>query len=424
MGSRIERLDTGVAIVGAGPAGVAAAVRAAESGAQVIVIDDNEGPGGQIWRGAHLKSPDSQSSEWLRRFREAQIRTMTGAQVVSTGTSSRTLLIESSDGVQELQFGSLILATGSRELFLPFPGWTLPGIMGAGGLQALVKSGLPVAGKRIVVGGSGPLLLAVAAYLKKRGARVILIAEQAGRDALTKFAWRLGRYASKGKQAAVLRLSLLRVPYKLGCWVEAANGGSRLNSLQIRQGTHRWTVECEYAGIAYGLYPNTELAELLGCQILHDSATVDDWQQTSNPDILCAGELTGIGGVDLALVEGEIAGLVAAGRREEASGLFQKRRSARRFAQCLNETFALRPELKMLPSVDTLVCRCEDVPHGKLLNFPSFRAAKLHTRCGMGPCQGRVCGPATRFLMGWHNESVRPPILPARISSLIALEDE
>jgi NADPH-dependent 2,4-dienoyl-CoA reductase/sulfur reductase-like enzyme len=364
-----------------------------------------------------------ESAEWFRRFREAQIRLMAGVQVISAGASPRSLLVESSDGVRELEFGKLILATGSRELFLPFPGWTLPGIMGAGGLQSLVKSGLPIVGKRVVVGGSGPLLLAVAAYLKKRGAKIILIAEQAGRGALTKFAWRLWQYGQKAKQAAALRLSLMQVPYEFGCWIEAANGSSRVEALHIRQGARQWRVECDYAGIAYGLCPNTELAALLGCELLDGTVKVDDWQQTSNPDILCAGEPTGIGGVDLALAEGEIAGLVASGRREEASRLFQQRRSARLFAHSLNEAFALRPELKMLPSAETLVCRCEDVSYGRLVDFPSFRAAKLHTRCGMGPCQARVCGPATHFLLGWRDASVQPPILPARIASLIGSED-
>jgi NADPH-dependent 2,4-dienoyl-CoA reductase/sulfur reductase-like enzyme len=421
---RIERLCADVAVVGAGPAGMAAAARAAEAGARVVAVDDNPEPGGQIWRCGKAKPPDSQATEWFHRFREAHVLTLTGAQVISAGASPQCLLIEICKGVRELQFRKLILATGSRELFLPFPGWTLPGIMGAGGLQALVKTGLPIAGKRIVVGGSGPLLLAVAAYLKKRGAKIILIAEQARSAAIVKFAGKLLRNPRKVKQAAALRCSLLGVPYRFGCWIEAASGDARLESLQIRQGALRWGVECDYAGIGYGLYPNVELAALLGCEISNEFVKVDEWQQTSKPEILCAGEPTGIGGVDLALIEGEIAGLMASGRRDEATRLLRRRCSARRFADLLNESFALRPELKALPDTDTLVCRCEDVPFGKLREFPSFRAAKLHTRCGMGSCQARVCGPATKFLLGWHNESVRPPVVAARIGSLVEAGDQ
>ncbi len=423
MNSLLERMEADVVVLGAGPAGMAAAVRASERGARVTVVDDNLAPGGQIWRSGESKPPDSDSAEWFRRFRQSRLRLVAGAQAISSGAGPRTLLTESSDGVRELRFGKLILATGSRELFLPFPGWTLPGIMGAGGLQALVKSGLPVAGRRIVVGGSGPLLLAVAAYLKKRGAQIILIAEQAERSAIVKFGCHLFRYTEKMRQAAVLRFALLPTPYKLGCWIEAAKGSSRLEALQIRQGARCWDVECDYAGIAYGLYPNTELAALLGCEISNEAVRVDEWQQTSQPDVLCAGEIAGIGGLDLALIEGEIAGFTASGRRDEAARLFQKRRSARCFADSINRTFALRPELKALPSADTLVCRCEDVPYEKLLNFPSFRAAKLHTRCGMGPCQARICGPATEFLLGWHVGSVRPPIFAARVGSLMERDD-
>jgi NADPH-dependent 2,4-dienoyl-CoA reductase/sulfur reductase-like enzyme len=403
---------------------MAAAARAAEADAKVVVVDDNPEPGGQIWRGGNSKPGDPRAAEWFRRFREAQIQTLTGAQVISIGASPQCLLIETWNGVRELQFQKLILANGSRELFLPFPGWTLPGIMGVGGLQAFVKTGLRVAGKRIVLGGSGPLLLAVAAYLKKSGVKIILIAEQARSAAIAKFVRQLLLHPSKIKQAAALRYSLIGVPYRFGCWIEAARGDTRLQALQVRQGSRRWWIECDYAGVGYGLYPNWELAALFGCEMSNEFVKVDEWQQTSKPEILCAGEPTGIGGLDLALIEGEIAGLVACGRRDRALLLFRKRDSARRFADALNESFALRSELKALPDSGTFVCRCEDVSFGKLREFPSFRAAKLHTRCGMGPCQARVCGPATKFLLGWENESVRPPVVAARISSLFESDDQ
>jgi hypothetical protein len=151
---------------------------------------------------------------------------------------------------------------------------------------------------------------------------------------------------------------------------------------------------------------------------------VDDLQRSSLENVFCAGEATGIGGVDLALVEGEIAGYAASGQIDRARALFGKRSRARRFASNLNRAFALRNELKLLPEPDTFVCRCEDVTFKRLKNAASFRAAKLHTRCGMGPCQGRVCGPAADFLFGWRTESVRPPIFPARVGSLIFEQSE
>jgi hypothetical protein len=121
----------------------------------------------------------------------------------------------------------------------------------------------------------------------------------------------------------------------------------------------------------------------------------------------------------LSLVEGEIAGLAAAGNVDEARKLFPLRTKQRKFAELLNRTFVLRDELKQQVQPDTIVCRCEDVTFDRLRAHSSWRAAKLQTRCGMGPCQGRVCGGAVEFLFGWRSESVRPPVLPVRVESLV-----
>jgi hypothetical protein len=122
--------------------------------------------------------------------------------------------------------------------------------------------------------------------------------------------------------------------------------------------------------------------------------------------------------VDLSIVEGEIAGYVATAKFDKARKLLSKRRRARAFASALESAFALRDELKRLPDANTIVCRCEDVTFGRLQQVRSFREAKLHTRCAMGPCQGRICGPAAEFLFGWQTESVRPPVFPARLGTL------
>jgi hypothetical protein len=177
--------------------------------------------------------------------------------------------------------------------------------------------------------------------------------------------------------------------------------------------------DCDYAGIGYGLWPNTELGALLGCRLEDKAIAVDEWQRTSADGVLAAGECTGIGGVDLSLVEGAIAGYAACGDMAGASRLFSKRTRAQHFAGALDRAFTLREELRTLPRPETIVCRCEDVRYERLQQVKSFREAKLHTRCGMGPCQARICGPATEFLFGWKTDSVRPPILPARAASLI-----
>ena len=177
-------------------------------------------------------------------------------------------------------------------------------------------------------------------------------------------------------------------------------------------------MSCDYLACGFGLTPNIELAEMLGCRTEAGAVVVEEDQRTSVPGVYCAGEATGIGGLDLALVEGEIAGYAAAGRNGEAARLFGARRRHRGFAVALERAFALRVELRDLPAGDTLVCRCEDVSWDRIRACSGWREAKLHTRCGMGPCQGRVCGGAVEFLQGWRSESVRPPLFPARIESL------
>ena len=138
----------------------------------------------------------------------------------------------------------------------------------------------------------------------------------------------------------------------------------------------------------------------------------------------CVGELTGLGGLEKALTEGEIAGWAAAGRESEARKLAGRLRRQREFALRMERAFAMRLELRALPTTETVVCRCEDVVHGDLERCASLREAKLHTRCGMGACQGRVCGAATEFVYGWQTTGIRPPLYPARTSTLAADQDD
>ena len=402
-------------VVGAGPAGLAAAYRAAKSGLRVIVVDDNPAAGGQIWRGEQTKPSSPEAQAWFEKLRSVEIQLITGARVFQQPARG-TLVAETSHGLCELRYSSLILATGARERFLPFPGWTLPNVMGAGGLQALVKTGLPIKGKRIVVAGSGPLLLAVAAYLGGRGAEVLLIAEQASSLRLARFG--LGLFG-KSSQALTLKRELKGVKYLTSCWPVAAHGKDKLESVTLVGRGKRWQVSCDYLACGFHLVPNVELAELLGCVVDDGKVSVNEFQQTTISQVYCAGESTGIGGLELSLVEGEIAGLAAAGKHDEARKLFPNRTKQRNFAELLNRTFMLRDELKQLVQPETIVCRCEDVTFDRLRAHSSWRAAKLQTRCGMGPCQGRVCGGAVEFLFGWRAESIRPPVLPVRVESLV-----
>lgn len=409
-----------ILIIGAGPAGMAAALAAAPSGASITIVDDNPAPGGQIWRdGLHSQS-HAQVPVAAQRMRSqlaacSNVRIHSGARVISAPTP-HTLLLEDAERGWTIHWKKLILCTGARELLLPFPGWTLPGVTGAGGLQALIKAGLPVAGERIVVAGSGPLLLAAAASAHKAGAKVVRIAEQAGLGAVLGFAARLA--GSPGK--AVQALTLMHPQYRTGTRVVAVLGQGRVESVQLQQGSRQVEIACDRVACGFGLVPNTQLGQLLGCSLTTNGLAVDDWQATSQAGIFAAGECTGVGGSERALVQGRIAGLAAVGNQATAQALWPERSRWEAFAQQLARSFALDPKLKKMPQADTLVCRCEDVPYAAVQACAGWTDAKLHTRCGMGACQGRVCGTAMQFLHGWEQPVPRNPLAPARIGTLAA----
>ncbi len=412
-----SRLDFEVVVVGAGPAGIAAACVAAESGRRTALIDETPWLGGQIWRGQEAKATVHGAARWMRRLRNSKVTLLDQCAALGP-VGERTLLTEHPSGPREIQWERLILATGARELFLPFPGWALPGNFGPGGLQSLGKHGWPVAGKRIVLAGSGPLLLAVGRGLRALGAHIISINEQAPLSRVISFGAEVLRRPAKLAQALRLKASLFAIPYRCGVWPLKAEGTDQVQSVTLTDGRRKWTEECDYLACGFGLVPNVELPLALGCQIRDGFALVDEWQCSSVEHIYCAGELTGIGGADAALIEGQIAGLAASERHESASELFSRRASWRRFASALTTAFDLREEVGRLALPETIVCHCEDVRFDKLKDFSGWRDAKLQTRCGMGSCQGRICGAAAKVLFGWGMESVRPPVLPARVESL------
>ncbi len=419
-----------ILIVGAGPAGLAAAVAAVSAGKRVGLIDENFHAGGQIWHsrsqaGTAAVSVHPAAQKYLERLRGYSVTHLQGWRIFAQ-PATNVLRAEKNREFLDLSYEKLILATGARERFLPFPGWTLPNVVGVGGLHSLFKSGLSTKGKYIVIAGSGPLLLAVAAYARQHGATVEGIFEQAPARNLAHFALTLGGHPQKILQGLGYRWKTLLVPYRAGCWPVEALGGERVEAVRITDGSRHWEIRCDYLACAFNLVPNNELASLLGCQTHSDPQSgcvaVDEWQQTSVPQVYCAGEPTGIGGLELSLVEGEIAGFAAAEKLIHAERLFSKRGKLQRFARRLEQCFALRPELRNLARPETILCRCEDVALQELQKHSSWRSAKLHTRCGMGPCQGRICGAATEYLFGWDTSSVRPPVFPAYLSSLAAIQ--
>ena len=419
---------TQILVIGAGPAGIAAATTASENGSKVVLLDDNAAPGGQIWRSATVEesgAPKLRSNDIKRRALE-RLR-CSGAEVlggrcvfaVEASGTLQTLHEAGSDAlVEQFHFEQLILATGARERFLPFPGWTLPGVFGAGGLQALVKGGYPVAGKRVVVAGTGPLVLAVAAHLKEHGAIISSVVEQAVLAQLANFAASLWAHPAKLMQGARYRSKLWKTPYRTGCWVvEAIAGrdGQTLKAVRISDGARTWSEPCDLLACGYHLVPNTEIATLLGCAFRNGFVQVDKAQRTSLPNVFCAGEPTGIAGLEAAMVQGEIAGLACTGRTNAS---LQKRAEAERiFGGRMEKAFTLRTELRSLPLPETIVCRCEDVTFANLRGHSGWTDAKLQTRCGMGPCQGRICGPAVEHLLGWKPVSVRQPLFPVPLQA-------
>lgn len=406
-------------IIGAGPAGMATALAAAPSGARIVLLDDNPLPGGQIWRDgpqANLPNPARQMRERLEAC--GNIHRHSGTRVIACA-GPKQLLVEDADRGWLIGYDKLILCTGARELLLPFPGWTLPGVTGAGGLQALIKGGLPVQDERIVIAGSGPLLLASAATAKHNGARVLRIAEQASAAAVAGFAAQLPRWPNKLMQS----VTLIDRHYRTGTHVLAALGNERLEGVRLQQQGKIVELECDRLACGFGLIPNTQLGQALGCELEDQAIAVDAWQTTRRADHYAAGECTGFGGSELALVEGAIAGHAAVGDLDSARALWPRRARWQGFANALNHAFTLNPQLKSLAQPDTLVCRCEDVPYGLLAGHADWREAKLASRCGMGACQGRVCGGALQHLFGWQPSTPRPPFSPARIETLLCLDD-
>jgi len=413
-----------VAVAGAGPAGVAAAVAAAGQGRRVCLLDEGFRPGGQIWRHRPGAAPPA-ARALLAALAASGVQVLASASVFDgwRHDGAWRLAAATPGGRVEVQAAALVLACGAREQFAPFPGWTLPGVLGAGGGQALLKEGLELRGEPAVVAGSGPLLLPAAATARKHGADLRAVLEQAPWRSLLAMAPLLASRPGKALQALGLGWDLLGIPYRPGWWVAEALGSGRLEQVRITDGRRELLLPCRWLFSGFGLVPNLELGRLLGCAIGAGALQVDGAQRTSLAGIHAAGEGCGVAGVDAALAEGRIAGLAAAGAWDadspEARSLVRARRRARTMGARMEAIFALRPELLALPRPGTLACRCEDVPFGAIDPAWGARETKLCTRAGMGPCQGRVCGPILARHFGHEADTVRTPVKAVALEQLM-----
>ncbi len=398
-----------VLVVGAGPAGLAAAAAARESGATVRVVDAGTRPGGQYWRHGTVPVDPRLYHGWSAfarlRDRVAGVPLLLGRPVRTVAPDGDGWTVTLADG-ERLRAERLVLATGAYDRHIPFPGWDLPGVMAGGGVQALLKAHGVAAGRRVVVAGTGPFLLPVTAGLLAAGARVPLVAEANSPAGLARHPWTA---LPKLGEALGYAASLARhhTPYRQRTVVLRALGGDRLEAVELaRPGRPPWTVPCDVLAVGWGFTPQLELFLQLGCATATggDGSLVvaaDADQATSVPGVWAAGESTGVGGADLAVVEGEIAGRAAAGAPVPPA-LRRRRARLRRFADALHAAYPVPGNTD--PGDDTLACRCEEVPVGAIreavreLGATDARTVKLLTRAGMGWCQGRICGYAVASL--------------------------
>jgi D-hydroxyproline dehydrogenase subunit alpha len=459
---------TTVAVVGAGPAGMAAAVALAEAGVPVTVLDTYAGPGGQYHRGrapglerradgdgrttaaarADGRAMDDPTVAAFTHHLAAGHLTLRSATTIWTasveeGPHPFVLQLAGVGGGPDpapatLRPASIVLATGATDRVLPFPGADLPGVVTVGGAQALLKGqGLRV-GERVVVAGSGPFLLPVAAALAAAGTDVVAVAEAQPLMALVRSAPARWQHRATLAEGAGYAATLLRsaTPFLARTAVTAARGDGRVEEVTLSRLNADWapvpghdrTVAVDAAAVSFGFVPQVGLPSLLGCDLATDPVwgdpvvTVDAHQVTSVPGVFAAGEVTGVAGAAAAAAEGALAGLAAAHRLEaidtatlrERGGPHRRARARHRaLAAALGRMYARPGGWVSWLTDETIVCRCEEVPYGTIrraiveLDAADLRSVKLTTRSGMGRCQGRMCGDAVASILA-HQRGVPP----------------
>ncbi|SDZ27010.1 Thioredoxin reductase [Amycolatopsis xylanica] len=416
-----------VVIVGAGPAGLAAAEHALRAGARVTILDQSEVPGGQYHRGqANFDSLLARCEWWPSGTvwavePELRLHVLRGP---ADGTDRERLTLTPD---------AVVLATGAHDRTLPFPGWHLPGVYTAGAAQALAKGERVAIGRRVLVAGAGPFLLPVAESLLKVGAEVVAVLEANPLATVLK-GWSSPAAVRPDKAGELIRYAMAlarhRIPYGMGRVVVEARGDDRVRSVVTARVRADWSVvagsertyEVDAVCVGHGFVPQPELAVAAGCALDGGFVRVDAAQRTTVGGVFAAGEITGIGGAVTAAAEGAVAGRVAAGG--EPGRLLRERDRASAFAARLAVAHPIGPAWRGWLREDTIVCRCEETTYGELTRVsadpaaPGSHALALGTRAGLGPCQGRMCGPTVSELCGLPERHHRPIAQPIRLGEL------
>jgi NADPH-dependent 2,4-dienoyl-CoA reductase/sulfur reductase-like enzyme len=429
-------------VIGAGPAGARAALRAQAFGINVLLIDENPDAGGQVWRplpegfsratDVRLSTDAVQGDALRLELRRAGVRCLFGRKVWNVGSSLRTDLI-GPDGPAAWQPRILLAATGTTERVVPFPGWTLPGVIGLAAATILLKSQNMLPGRRTVLAGSGPLLLAVASAILKAGGEVVAVLDLASPG---DWLWTLPAMASRpdllwqGAQwQAALRKAGVPLLYRRGIASVEADGDSfRIRAQRVDAsgapvvGAATEVFEADALAVGHGLVPSTDVTRLLRARHRYEAARggwivdADAEGRTSVTGLYVAGDGAGVVGAAAAGAHGELAavacahelGLIAPeDHTRERDRLLAQWRKPARFGRAMAGLMALRAGAVAGIAADTVVCRCEDVTRAEIdaaarEGARDMNQLKAWTRCGMGPCQGRTCGDIVGALLAAH----------------------
>ncbi len=463
---RIEYAD--VAIVGAGPAGLAAAVEAARVGLNVMLVDENPSFGGQIWRRLPAEFSENLRSEATEPHARRLFKAVSDLKVrcffsttVWGAFGKGQLEVASPDGPFRICAPNIMLAVGAHDRPVALPGWTLPGVMTVGGAQVLLKGQKTLPQGRVLLAGTGPLLLVVAAQYARAGANIVAVAESASGVSLLRHLPALLGSPGLMLRGASYRLSLgLRfVPWHARTVVVRIEGRTNVEAAvlatldpqsRIRPGSER-RVACDMVLLGYGLVPALELPRLLGCAMSFDavrkSFTPDrsDEFETSLPGVFAVGDGAGVAGAVVAAEEGRVAGVAVArlqGRLSLDDARSRQEISRRRLKQlhafrvAMDAVYRAPDVLADLAGLDTVLCRCEDVTLAQVDSAVADGACeaaqvKLWTRAGMGPCQGRMCHPSIVSALSRATGKpiaqigpygVRAPIKPLDVEMLLRIE--